>query len=446
MSYQQGITADNNRRAGHYEWNANFAPTFNRSRGTPIMQETTTAVAGWVALHGDERTGVWIQTEHDEWQDGWQGTWVANDTDTDATTAPDLRGDHSPSSSSMVSAWSNAWSNWSFGGKSHGNTTAVAGEGGQVLRAIATAVAGTGSSNAPGTNLLPLQDTSLSSTDSMTFDLRYFEQYVVPDPSQYKHHNEALKYGREVSEVEGKDVLVFSNTQPFPVPECVHQKGTAYHFDNDGWWSSWWWPAMIAQLSPDDIKEVVQGMPMAADGTIPQSRDPPSCITKCRLQKSDKYDHKRHHAGPSGKKEMMKIWDFVLSRDDGVEVFLHPNYSDTKVAMYMRNPGETDPEDHEIPASGMGGTSGRGTFRYFASKCTQKNLRFIVKAKAKGKGKGKGKLSSTDSSASTAVAVPTAAAQLTQSRVAGDLFVSSTAVAGHAAVAASSSYPQNGPA
>ena len=59
---------------------------------------------------------------------------------------------------------------------------------------------------------------------------------------------------------------------------------------------------------------------------------------------------------------MLLIWDFVLVRDDGSEVSLHPNYSDTKIQCYSIG---ADVADHELPASGLGGTSGRGTFRYF---------------------------------------------------------------------------------
>ncbi len=138
MSYQNGWTADSNSSRGRSGWNANNAWNDSRSRGT----QAWVANDGWVANEDDGWQGGWIANE----DDGWQGTWVANDeeagqdADTDATTAPDSGRDYSPTSSSMVSAWSN----WSFGDKRHGHTTAVAGEGGQVLRAIATAVAGTG--------------------------------------------------------------------------------------------------------------------------------------------------------------------------------------------------------------------------------------------------------------------------------------------------------------
>ena len=86
-------------------------------------------------------------------------------------------------------------------------------------------------------------------------------------------------------------------------------------------------------------------------------------IVSCRLQKTDKYDHKRHFAHrdkakrekeqgvapPQSRDPMeflppskeahragvqLKIWDFVLEFDDGSEVYLHPEYSDPNIACF----------------------------------------------------------------------------------------------------------------
>ena len=69
---------------------------------------------------------------------------------------------------------------------------------------------------------------------------------------------------------------------------------------------------------------------------------------------------------------MMFIWDFQLLREDGSEVYLHPNYSDPKVDSYEGAPSA----DTSVPRSGLGGTSGPGTFKHFKNKHVQKVLKF----------------------------------------------------------------------
>jgi hypothetical protein len=69
---------------------------------------------------------------------------------------------------------------------------------------------------------------------------------------------------------------------------------------------------------------------------------------------------------------MLKIRDFVLVGDNGRELFLHPNYSNTKIACYTGMAAE----DHEIPVTGKGGSNGKGTFRSFRDRRVQGTLRF----------------------------------------------------------------------
>ena len=84
---------------------------------------------------------------------------------------------------------------------------------------------------------------------------------------------------------------------------------------------------------------------------------------------------------------MLYIWDFVLVPDDGTRVALHPNWSDTKVECKWDNLGK---EDTELPRTGLGGTSGRKTLRYFRQEHADRWLRFdnqkkVAQAKAKAK-------------------------------------------------------------
>ena len=134
---------------------------------------------------------------------------------------------------------------------------------------------------------------------------------------------------------------------------------------------------MVAQVDERSMQMVVQGLDDAS-----RSRG----LVSCRLQKTDRYDHKRHHAaeaelGP----QMLFVWDFVLVCSDGAQVFLHPNYRNTKIECYTAEPEQ----DHEFPLSGLGGTSGPGTFKYFKNKKVEAILRFDAKLQGQGKGHGK---------------------------------------------------------
>ena len=123
---------------------------------------------------------------------------------------------------------------------------------------------------------------------------------------------------------------------------------------------------MLAQMNEESMQLIVQG----PDG---RSRG----LVQCALQKTRKYDHKRHHAlRQSGKggpnPNMLYIWDFVVLRDDGTVAGLHPNFSNNNIEYY-----EGMAEEHmEIPATGKGGTNGPGTFQYFIKKGVQRKLRF----------------------------------------------------------------------
>ena len=68
----------------------------------------------------------------------------------------------------------------------------------------------------------------------------------------------------------------------------------------------------------------------------------------------------------------MVIWDFMVVVDDGTEVYLHPNWSNPKTQCYRERPTP----DHELPASGMGVTSGPVTFKYLKLKHVEEELRF----------------------------------------------------------------------
>ena len=151
---------------------------------------------------------------------------------------------------------------------------------------------------------------------------------------------------------------------------------------------------MVAQLDDASMRRVFQGLDNRSRG-----------IVSCRLQKTPRYDHKRHHAAKGAPQTvvtgcstdppaMLHIWDFVLTLENGREVWLHPEYASPKFGAYFEKPAE----DYEIPRTGKGGTSGPGTYKYFKQKCYEVELRFDATNKypgtsnrSHGKGGKKGK-------------------------------------------------------
>ena len=147
---------------------------------------------------------------------------------------------------------------------------------------------------------------------------------------------------------------------------------------------------MVAQMTDHSMRQVLSGL----GGPTGRSRG----IVSCRLQRFDRYDHKRHYAErhpeqgkgkhatqpkpkPKPKPQswdlgkMMVTWDFALVCDDGTQVCLHPNFKDPKIACYT---GE-GVQDHEIPNTGKGGSSGKGTNKDFKNKHIQATLKFDPK-------------------------------------------------------------------
>ena len=194
-------------------------------------------------------------------------------------------------------------------------------------------------------------------------DLTYFRK--LPLTANYKAHNVALKWFREVCEREGASEKRFSNTVQEQVAHIAHAKGTEFAFDENVF-TTWKWQEMVAQLDDHSMRVVVNGPNNLSRGLV-----------GCSIQQSGSYDHKRHHA----KKQlgiptpaMLFVWDFVLGRDDGTCVALHPNYSNTKLSCKLTpRPAVADTS---LPRTGLGGTSGPRTFRRFAGKQVDVTLRF----------------------------------------------------------------------
>jgi len=225
------------------------------------------------------------------------------------------------------------------------------------------------------------------------YDLAYFRYYCERYCLRgYKQHSAALKYFRDSSEALGSHEVCFDNTAVAEVPGLIHSEGELYSFDPDNTYP-WRWQEMVAQLDDGDIKSILRlyGQYGYLDGYF----------TRCTLMETNKIDRYRHTAlrkhGKGQPPEMLKIWSFMLYRNDGVVVSLHPNYSNTSVGCGIYEEDTQPSTDHEMLANGKGGSDGPDTFKYYKNKRIQHLLKFDAskstnsgKGKDDGKGKNKG--------------------------------------------------------
>ena len=115
---------------------------------------------------------------------------------------------------------------------------------------------------------------------------------------------------------------MFSNAMPDRVASMSHDRGTEFSFD-ESVFTEWKWQEMVAQLDDDSMRVVVNGQINFSRGLV-----------GCSLQQSGIHDQKRHHAQRQlGIRKFATLyeWYFVLERDDGSSVALHPNHKNTKV-------------------------------------------------------------------------------------------------------------------
>ena len=198
------------------------------------------------------------------------------------------------------------------------------------------------------------------------FTKDYFQRLRDSDEfpqTAVRRHNVALKFLRSRGEDNNLECVDIDNFEPIMVPHCNHPPGTAFSFEGPGI-TPWWWQEMVAQLDNASLDHIL-GECRSRGG-----------IVCCGLVRTMVYDHKRHKAGQIPPGEMGKIWDFVLVRSDRSAIFIHPDYTTTRVQCYHAHDRHFVP-DHEIPASGKGGTSGKGTFRYFKDKHVDSVLTFL---------------------------------------------------------------------
>ena len=210
----------------------------------------------------------------------------------------------------------------------------------------------------------------------VVLDLAYFKRLKVD--VRWTQHNIALKYGRMLCLRKNTKEIVFGHW-PYRVPLCIHPSGTEFKFDegHEAEAIEWHWVQLVANIVDEDLPLVVNGQ-----GEKTRCRG----LVSCKLKFSPKYDHKMAHAGKMHgtleKGQMPGSWDFVLERDDGSLVILHPNFSNKKVDVRFA----VLSEDWEVPETGPGGSSGPCTFKYFKNKGVDCHVKLDTRKSSETKG------------------------------------------------------------
>ena len=196
--------------------------------------------------------------------------------------------------------------------------------------------------------------------------LEHFQTVEVGD--SWKTHNKALehfrdqfnarykKYGIEHTPGYREYGLDHNSQSRYWIPDVVHRDGPNYKFDFTTM-KEWNWHQMIAHLDADSMEFVVHG------------GDRSRGIVRCSLlawgTPDLKTDRKiRNNMNGQAPETSEKTFDFAIWRSDGSCLTLQPEFKTTKVACTVGLP----PPDHELPATGIGGTSGKTSFQHFIMK------------------------------------------------------------------------------
>ena len=214
------------------------------------------------------------------------------------------------------------------------------------------------------------------------YELVQFEALTAFTGS-YRQHNAALKFLRGQHEsweapFETAPVELRAD-EPAAVAAILKGKGMAWEWD---WHNmlTWSWLEMIAQLDAQSMQTAVRG---------PQGRS--GGLVSCQLVvRPNSYDHKRHHQQQQGNsqwqsRQKLPIWDFLLLRDDGSGLRMHPQWGSTVVECYEV---EGHAEEVQPPQWGLGKSDGPGTYKRFKQIGASSKLRFDAE---KGRGLPPGK-------------------------------------------------------
>ena len=204
------------------------------------------------------------------------------------------------------------------------------------------------------------------------FDLDYFRSFR-PFTRVWKQHNEALKYFRHLLEFDDPSqspCWEFDASTPAAVA-VIHHAAKGMTWDILDEWTEWSWHEMIAQLDEASMEEVVTGPSGRSRGLV-------GCSFAIR---PGSYDHKRSHmlrqSTSTPIQHKLPYWDFVVHREDGSGIRLHPEWSKTFVETF-EEPGHAEALAVVTlpPRRGFGRSDGRGTYAKYKNTPGTKQMRF----------------------------------------------------------------------
>ena len=153
------------------------------------------------------------------------------------------------------------------------------------------------------------------------YDAKFFLD-IKRFTDSWRQHNAALKFLRE--ELEDPDKPTLSPSRALQgqgdvlvatIMPHVKRSGPDWQFDRQKM-RPWDWKELIAQLRDEDIHTVVHGAKGRSRGLVGCEFAP----------RPNSYDHLRHKARKEAGagNQMLPMWDFVVHREDGTGLRLHP--------------------------------------------------------------------------------------------------------------------------
>ena len=200
---------------------------------------------------------------------------------------------------------------------------------------------------------------------------------VAQVPNHVSDHNGALKYFRRLQERANLQTKYFHFSDYEQVPSIIKYKngGEPYGF-HPTHRVMWRWSDMLSNLQEQDLQKIVWG---------PQWRQNAG-IVRCELTCEDMgYDHRRDRAEADGleswkdQTDQNDLWVFVLTRDDGTQVWMKPDWAHPTVK--WGDIADRTQMRIEVPPEGRGGRrKGGGLYTEMINKnVTCPDLKFDLK-------------------------------------------------------------------
>ena len=128
--------------------------------------------------------------------------------------------------------------------------------------------------------------------------------------------------------------------------------GKVIHGEKEDFWidhtaeEEWSWQQMLSHLTQDSLRYVVQGPEGNSTGIVGCTVEP----------HPGGYDHKSQVQVTH--KQRLPCIDFVIWRNDGSRLYMHPSWTKTKIDCHEGIPNRPA----QVPKAGVGKSDGPGTF------------------------------------------------------------------------------------